>query len=148
MESSWPPKPTVLHAGQIGLGQLDALHHFEIRRIQNDHVVAELVEVFAVGRDFEAAAATAAAARGILVVRRNVDGRAIFCCARSITVYLGLPISKRSDLLVDLGGDGVEHLALGIGRAAVEAIALGRACSSTKWLITLRVATSMTSMPL
>ncbi len=34
----------VLHAGKIGLGEIDAVDHFEIVGIQDDDLVAELVQ--------------------------------------------------------------------------------------------------------
>ncbi len=58
----------ILHGLAFRQLQIDLLHHAEIGRIQHRDLLAELVQVFAVGRDFEAAAAPSAAA----AVRRRL----------------------------------------------------------------------------
>ena len=63
IESSRPPKPTFSMTWFVGFGEIDPVHHFEVVRTQNYDFIAELVQIFAVGRKLEIAAAVSARVR-------------------------------------------------------------------------------------
>ena len=130
----------ILHGRRVGLLQLNSLHHAEIVGLQNRDGRAELVEIFAIGRNFEAAAAAASTAAtatpsgtGRSHIFPSVAVRAgwstvftIFCCARSMMVYFGLPMFVAVRQLGDLRGGRCRALALRVRRAAVEAVPVRR----------------------
>src|SRR5215471_7636407 len=115
----------VLHVGKVRLRELDAVDNLEIVRTQDHHFVAELIEIFAIRRDFKAAASSPATV-GILVLFGNIDRLYDLLFRQIDHRVLGLPDLIAVVQLIHFGCDGIKNLAGRIRDAAVEAVAFSR----------------------
>src|SRR5215471_16937302 len=123
-------QPEVLHRG-VRLGKLYLFHFAEIGRIQDRYSAAELIQEFSIGRDFKSSAAaptstSAAPAPASAGILRLIDRLHDLLLNHIDDGVFGLADLVAVCLFYNFGGGSIQKLSLGVGRAAIDSVAVRR----------------------
>ncbi len=113
-------KMDILHSGSIGLSQIDMIDHLEVAGLKNSDLRAKLVEVLAVGGNFNPPHSIVALVLRLFFLG-DVHRLNDLLLLQIDEGVLGLGDFVMFGKLRDLFGDRVKKLALGIRRPLKEA---------------------------